>query len=105
MGRLRRAGSRYTLSVVGTLTNPNYNITQRNSGIRTVTAAGLSADQLASTIVRDEFDPTASPDDAKPLFGGEAITPALGTGVFYADPRFDNIFVCFGGGVCFAFGG
>jgi hypothetical protein len=34
------------------------------------------------------------------LFDAAPGTPAIGTGVFYADPRFDRIYVCIEG-ACF----
>ena len=62
---------------------------------------------LASNVVRDAFDPIALPDNASPVTGTPFSLTSDRTGVLYSDPRFDQIFVCFGGGgntaqACFA---
>jgi hypothetical protein len=83
---------------LGTLAAPsNYNLTYVGARPRPGTDTAL----LASSTVRDHFDALALPADAQPLFDTAPGTTAIGTGVFYADPRFDRIFVCFGG-ACFA---
>lgn len=103
----------------GTLTaSSNYNLTYVGA-LLTVLPGGLpggtpsaspsiiDASLLASSILRDSFYPIALPDDASPIFDAPTIVTTLGTGIFYVDPRFDQIFVCFGGGggtarACFA---
>ncbi|MBN8962459.1 MAG: filamentous hemagglutinin N-terminal domain-containing protein [Rhizobiales bacterium] len=61
----------------------------------------------ASRIFFDGFKPIALPDNARPVFGAPNVITSLGIGELYADPRFEQAYVCFGGGngiaqVCFA---
>jgi MBG domain (YGX type) len=103
------ASSNYNLAYVGAL------LTVLPGGLPGGTPGGtpsaspsiIDASLLASSIVRDSFYPIALPDDASPIFNAPTIVTTLGTGIFYVDPRFDQIFVCFGGGggtarACFA---
>ena len=100
----------------GTLTtSSNYNLTYVGALLTVLPGSTpipppsrlIDASLLASSVVRDSFYPIALPDDASPIFNAPTIVTTLGTGIFYADPRFDQIFVCFGGGggtarACFA---
>ena len=86
----------------GTLAaSSNYNLTYVGALLTVRPRPGTDTALLASSTVRDHFDAVALPADAQPLFDAAPGTTAIGTGVFYADPRFDRIFVCIGG-ACFA---
>jgi filamentous hemagglutinin family protein len=86
---------------LGTLAaTPNYNLTYVGALLTVRPTPGTDTALLASSTVRDHFDALALPADAQPLFDATPGTTATGTGVFYADPRFDRIFVCFGS-ACF----
>ncbi|MBN9241412.1 MAG: hypothetical protein J0I98_01315, partial [Mesorhizobium sp.] len=68
------AGSPYTLSVLGTLTNPNYSITARNTGTWTVTPAPLSiAADDRSKVYGDTFAFTGGEFSSTGLQNGESI--------------------------------
>jgi hypothetical protein len=76
--------SPYTLSVIGTLGNANYNITARNSGSWIVTAlTSTDPDQFASTVANGVFNST--PWFMAPMmtaFGAEAAWAGAGMTVF-----------------------
>ncbi|SFJ69537.1 hypothetical protein SAMN05216304_1121, partial [Bosea sp. OK403] len=89
------ADSPYMLTVVGVLSNPNYTVTTRIAGIWTVTAApSVEPARPVNRTAIDGFDPPALPDAAKPVFA--TLDP--GAGMVNADPRFDQAYICFGGG-------
>ena len=101
------AGSPYTIDArLGTLASPSgYAFAFNNAGLLTFTPRTLAATAaLASSVLRDQLLPILLPDNAAPVFGAPVVSTTLGTGVFYVDPRFERIFVCFGSGaqVCFA---
>lgn len=52
----------------------------------------------AGRVVLDSFDPVSLPDNAYQVFGAPDLVKSPGLGVFYADPRFEMLLVCFGGG-------
>ncbi|CAN5310336.1 two-partner secretion system adhesin CdrA [soil metagenome] len=91
-------GSPYTLSVVGTLTNPNYTIAARNAGIWTVTSASSDASLFASVIAGNGPDSALPQDNAKQLQVPISVVTSLGIGTLHADPRFSGAIACFGGG-------
>ncbi|MEW6640180.1 MAG: YDG domain-containing protein [Pseudomonadota bacterium] len=91
------AGSPYVLNVVGVLSNPNYTIVARNSGLWTVTApTNTGSSTLASTVVRDMFDVAFWSVGGMPV-SVAAAEPSFHTGVIYEDARFAGAVVCFGG--------
>lgn len=52
----------------------------------------------AGRVVLDSFEPVSLPANARPVSGAPNLATPLGFGVFYADPRSETPFVCFGGG-------
>lgn len=52
----------------------------------------------AGRVVLDSFGPVSLPANARPVSGAPNLATPLGGGVFYADPRSETPFVCFGGG-------
>ena len=78
--------------------SPNYLLSYVGSYLEIIPAAPIDVASLSSTVVRDGIDPVSPVDGPQPLFETLAANTPLGIGMFYADPRFDQVLVCLGGG-------
>jgi filamentous hemagglutinin family protein len=71
-------GSPYHLSVLGTLTNPNYQVTARNVGIWSVTPASITVTADAQSRLLSESDPALTYRiTSGQLFNGDQFSGAL----------------------------
>ncbi len=95
------AGS-YSITQGSLAASANYNLTYQGALLTVTPTTSQSGNGPTpsnptppGSFVRDSFYPVILPDNARPVFGAATFSTSEGTGVLYADPRFDKVFVCF----------